>query len=161
MLKRILSLILTVGLLIPSLISCDDTREFSHSELVISLPSGFYKEDSSEYDLVLTDGESSVGIMRISLSAAFESGIPDTLSPLDFAEYMLKKSGIDGAVYSYGDVPYYTVTVNGGGGEYYSLYTFYRSKYAYFAIVFSCPKRLEDEWREKFFSYADTVAFTA
>ena len=159
MLKRIFASLVMLSLLIPTLTSCGE-KTFSHAELYMTLPSSFDAVESAEYDLALTDGEATVGLMRISLVAAMESGIRDTYSPKDFAEFMRDESNIDSEVYTYKDIPYYTVAASSGGRDFYSLYTFYRSKSAYFVIVFTAPKDREEEWREKFLGFADTVNFT-
>ena len=159
MLKRaFIAAALTVSLLL-SLTSCSD-REFSHAELRITLPSGFSEEASESYDLVMRDGDVSVAVLRISLYAASDSGIPDNLSPYAFAEYTSDERGREGDIFIYRDIPYFSDYTEISGRKFYTLYTFYRSKNAYFIVLFSSLRSLESEMREKFFEYADTVSFT-
>ena len=159
MLKRtLISAALLIAMLF-SLTSCSD-KVFSHAEFCITLPSGFSEEESESYDLVMRDGEVSVAVLRISLYAASESGIPDNLSPFAFAEYTSEDRGRAGEIFTYRDIPYFSDYTELSGRKFYTLYTFYRSKNAYFIVLFSSLRSAESEMREKFFEYADTVSFT-
>lgn len=160
MIKRIISLLLLLSVAI-TLISCEEDKTFSHKEISLVLTDEFYETDSENYDLLLTDGRVSVAVARISLATSLENGIPDAFDPLDFAEFFLGESGADANIYTFGDIPYYTAYAEREGDELYLLYTFYRSKYAYFVITYTAPRAAESEWRERFLSFADTVYFTA
>lgn len=158
MVKRILSALILLSLLF-SLFSCG-SEDFSYGELVITLPGGFSEEESDSYDLVMSDGDVRVSVLRISLYAAASQGIPDNLSPRKFAEYVYSERDGEGGVFDYGDIPYFTEYAETGSQRLYTLYTFYRSKNAYFTVLFTSPRSEESDLRERFFEYADTVMFT-
>ena len=161
MLKRIIAAILAIFTLALSLSSCARDKTFSHAELSIVLDTSYDQIQSEQYDLLLDNGDSSVGVKRISLYAASLSGIPDSFSPERFAEHVLSERGEPGEVYTYKDVPYFSLYEAVSGKEFYTLYTFYRSKYAYFIIAFATPSDGEGDLRERFFEFADSVYFTS
>ncbi len=107
--------------------------------------------------MLLSDGESTVAIRRISLFDAEKEGIPAGLSSGDFAEYFLKKSGIDGVTASHNSTPYYTYYTNDEGVRLFSLAAFLRTPYAYFVIVFSTVDVREAIGREEYFSAIDSI----
>lgn len=160
MFRRSVSLLLFLSLLF--LFGCSEQRSFSHAELTLTLTDDFTEVESEGYDLALRSDKVSVGVIRISLAAAENSGIPDTMSPEDFALYTLKEKRGEGAcdVYSYKDIPYFTLYEAVGGREYYTLYTFFRSVHAYFILTLAVPRADEAEYRETLFEYADSVIFT-
>lgn len=158
MLRKILASVLLLATIF-SLSSCG-SEEFSHAELIITLPSGFSSVESDSYDLVMRDGDVSVSVLRVSLYVAAQQGIPDNLSPRAFAEYIFEARGLEGAVYDYKDIPYFTEYAESALRKLYTLYTFYRSKNAYFIILFTAPRKDEAALRESFLEYADTVKFT-
>ena len=161
MLKRAVASVLFCIILIPSLFSCESDKTFSHAELSLVLDTSYEEISSEQYDLLVDNGESSIGIKRISLYAAALSGIPDSYSPERFAEHVLSERGDAGQVYTYKDVPYFSLYERVSGKEFYTLYTFYRSKYAYFIIAFATPSENEGDLRERFFELADSVYFTS
>ncbi len=125
------------------------------------LDSSFTEFSSEQYDLALEGEGMNVGVKRISLYAASVEGVPDNYSPRRFAEYFLSKRGDEAEIFTYGDIPYFSLSESVSGVEFYTLYTFYRSKYAYFIITFATERARESEYRERFFEYADTVYFTS
>ena len=159
MFKRFALLLLALSLSL--LTACTEPMTFSHAELYITLTDDFEETESEGYDLSLSSGDVSFGLIRISRVAAEESGISDTMSPSELAEFTLGEKGKTGAceIYSYSDIPYFTLYEQVGGREYYTLYTFYRSVYAYFIITFAVPRDKEAEYRETLLEYADTVRF--
>lgn len=161
MAKRIISALLLAVLTISHLVSCSSEVTFTHAELAIVLDSSFSSLESEQYDLLLDNEEVSVGVKRISLYAAGQSGIPDSFSPLRFAQFVLDERGETAEIFSYGDIPYFTLYETVSGIEFYTLYTFYRSKYAYFIIAFASLAEDEGEHREEFFGFADSVYFTS
>lgn len=161
MIKRTVAFFALLVLLFFSLTSCTSEKTFSYAELSIVLDSSFEELSSEQYDLVLEGDGMNVGLKRISLLAAVESGIPDTYSPERFAEYFLSKRGEDAEIFTYGDIPYFSLYESVSGVEFYTLYTFYRSKYAYFIITFAAERQDEGKFREKFFEYANSVYFTS
>lgn len=140
--------------------SCSNERSFNHCELYITLNEDFADVGSSNnFDLLLSNGDVSVGISRMTFSAAYDNGIPDTLTDKAFAEYFLKESGKELTVYTRDGVPYFSYTEALGEREYYCVATFYRSLYAYFLVLYSTDAELSDTWREDFLKFATGVHF--
>lgn len=157
--KRGFSLV-SLLLILSLLFSCSDERSFNHCELYITLPEDFEDVGSSDsFDLLLSNGEVSVGIARISFTAGYNQGIPDTLTDKAFGEFFIKQSGKSLTVYTYGGVPYVSYTEIQDGEPYYCLASFYRSLHAYFFILYSTDGALEDKWREDFLKFATGVSF--
>ena len=87
MIKRVLSLFLGMAMLLSLLVSCSSERIFNHCELYLTLSRDFEDVGSSDsFDLLLSNGDVSVGVARISFAAAYENGISDTLTDRAFAD---------------------------------------------------------------------------
>ncbi len=155
---KLSSLALAALLLMSLFISCGE-QIYGHAELRIDLPSDYSEYEAQGFDSSYVSGTSIVGILRISFEAGLTQGIADTYMPREFAEFYLEKLGRDATVEMLGDAAYYQYTDYGETENYYYLSAFYRSKYAYFVILFACP---EDEFKTQqpaFFEYAKSVVF--
>lgn len=157
--KRIFSLLL-VAVILLTVSSCDDEPMLSHCELRMPLPERYTESESDVYDVLYSNGRYMIALTRISFVAGMlGEGIPETLTDVEFAELYLEKCSreaeikSDGVVY----VEYHDTT---GSDEYYYLEAFYRSQYAYFAILFVSDATAEDVARESFLSFAKSVYFT-
>ncbi|MBQ8720395.1 MAG: hypothetical protein IJY65_05120 [Clostridia bacterium] len=137
-------------------------NDYSYCELSLPLASDYYVNEPTEvYDAVFTNGEAAVAIVRISFSAAYADGIPDTYSPRAFAEfYKLNNGQADIELSLEGDVPYYTYTLADGDAEYFLMQSFYRSKYAYLIVSYMCPNAAKSEYFSDFLTYASGAYFT-
>ena len=160
MIRRTIFAILSILLIISVISSCSDYKTFDHCELYIRLPSDFEDVGASDnFDLLISNGDVSVGVSRISFTAAYNNGIPDTLTDKAFAEYFLAQIGKELTVYTRDGVPYVSYTEEHGSRQYYCVATFYRSLYAYFLVLYSTDAHLGDEWRELFLEFATDVTF--
>ena len=130
--KRIIPLILAL-LSVFLLVSC--TSEHTYAEFTLTAPRDYKEYDSKgSYDLAFTDGYATVGIVRISLVSAEQSGLDITYTPGDFAELYMEKAGIDSVLQIEKDIPYYTYFQTVSGKKYYYLAAFYRTEGAYFTV---------------------------
>ena len=152
MLKKVLSLLLAV-LLSFTFISCsDEPPVYSHCELTVPLPENFYEVSDENFDVSYTDGECVVAILRISHDAAVNEGISNLMSTYEFGQFWLlrceRSANLinDGIVYC----DYYD------GGNYY-LEAFYRSKHAYFVVLFATSANKSEMCRSVFIEYANGV----
>ena len=137
--RRIILISVALLLVAATLLSCKDAEPiFEHCELGIRLPSEFDPHDSDgAFDAAWSDGETVVGMYRISFDAAVDQEVPLTLSALGFAEYYLGLTDKTAEIAEYGTVAYYYyLSTAGGGGEYMYLLTFFRTPYSYFIISF-------------------------
>lgn len=159
MIKRVISFFLVLLTVAAALVSCSDECAFTHCEITLTLPKDFGERESENFDLLLSNGEATVGISRITFIAGFNQGIPETYTAKQFASFFMYKSGKDAEIYSYGDVPYYSYTEDSGSKTLYCLATFYRTRYAYIYVLYSTDESKESEWREKFLSYATSASF--
>ena len=157
MLKRFFPLLLVFALLL-SLFSCGE-EYYGHAELRISLPRDFKSFEAENFDSSYTDGECIVGIYRISFEAGFNQGIPDFLTAREFALFYMQATKRESQIKDYGTVPYYEYEeVQDGLTNVYTA-TFFRSKYAYFILLFATPVTLHEEKLPEILSYTDTVIF--
>ena len=158
--RRLLSL---VALLLAFSLTACGTKGPTHyyCELVIPLSEDYVQSDSEEFDVVYTNGECALGILRISFQAAIAEGITDTLSAKSFGLYyanlmcgrdveMQKHSGVDYCSYYDGE----------GALEHYYLEAFYRSDNAYFVLLFATLKGNEDAYKDKILDIMSGVYFT-
>ena len=160
MIKRFTAVFALIVLCLGCVVSCSDEATFKHCEIVITLSSDFEETGKSEnFDMLLSNGEASVGIARIPFLAGVNMGIAETYSAKQFAEYFMYKTDVDAQVYFYGDMPYYSYYSDGADGSYFCIAAFYRTQYAYAYIVFAVDKSLESAWREKFLSIGASVEF--
>ena len=159
MIKKTLALVLVI-LTCLSIASCsDEPIVFSHCELTIPLSEDFYEISDENFDVSYTDGNSVVAILRISHDAALNEGISNLFTAYEFGEYWIHRlerdtnliSG-DGAVWC----DYYEG--EGTGAQYY-LESFYRSKHAYFVVLFATAAGRADTYRDSFLEYAKGVKF--
>lgn len=158
--KRALSAFLGGLLVISLLVSCSGERSFNHCELYITLPREFEDVGSSDsFDLLLSNGDVSIGIARMSFSAALNNGIADTLTDMAFAEFFIAQSGKQLTVYNRKGVPYVSYSEAHDGKEYYCMASFHRSLYAYFFVLYSTDYDKADTWREDFLNIATDVRF--
>lgn len=159
--KRFIASILSFTLFF-FLFSCNDgeNKGYAHCEMTIPLPSDFYKISNPEYDVSFTNGSEYVAILRLSYVAAVTSGIPETLTTEEFGEYWLDECERNCDILRFEDVDYcdYAETVD--GVDYRYLAAFYRSKHAYFVVLFAVQASDNDSYTTKFLRYAADVYFT-
>ena len=161
--RRRISLFLILTLLLSLMVSCGDKDEggiFTHAELTLVLDESFSQEDSSDFDLLVSNGEAAVSVMRLSFDICEDQGISQTYTPRGFAAFFMTKSEKSDELLSYGDTPYYTYAENVSGSELFYTVTFYRTLNAYFVITYATPVEYKDAYEEKFFEYASALYFT-
>ena len=139
--------------------SCSDKNEFSHCELTLVLEDGFSEIESSDFDLLLSNGDVAVSVNRISFAAGFNQGISDTYTAKGFAAFFMHQSKKSDELFMYGDVPYYTYTEKGENKELFYTVTFYRSKNAYFTVAYATDVQNKDLWSSKFLEFAENAYF--
>ena len=159
MLKKLLSLLILLASLICTA-ACDGDTVFAHAELEIKLSQNFREFEAESFDAAYTDGRSLVGIIRISFDASFNQGIPDFLTPEQFARFYKTAMKREAEIKFYGSTPYYEYSEIQDGVKNAYLASFYRSKYAYFAVIFATPEIFLSELKNEFLSYTETVIFT-
>ena len=155
MIKKTISATLIL-LLCFSFVSCLDTDTvYSHCELTIPLADNFREIENENFDVTYTDGESAVAILRISFEAGLKSGISNLMSSYEFGEFWLERCERDASVVKEGTVycEYYD-------GEQYYLETFYRSKDAYFVVLFATAAKNREKNFGKYLEYAEGVKFS-
>ena len=157
--KRILSLSFLLLFVISFLTSCGGVKEFTHCELTLPLGRDFEEKESTDYDLLLSDGKIAVAVTRITFIAGYNQGIPDTYSAKAFANFFMKKSGNGDTVLMLGDVPYFTYTADGKNTEMFYLVTFYRSLNAYFIVTYASKEQDREETEARMFDYVASVYF--
>ena len=136
-----------------SLISCG-ARIPSHAEMRIPLEN-FSEIEAEGFDKAYSVGDSVVAVLRISFEAGFNQGIPETFSPRKFAEFYMKESGRSCDIFEIGNIPYYEYVDSG----IYHLASFYRSRYAYFLVLFGAEESSADSLRDGFVSIAESIYF--
>ena len=163
MLKRALSLLFIISLLF-SITSCGDEAEppmLSHKEFRLPLPEGYVAVENGDFDATVSNGRYMIAVRRISFIAGMQQdGIPETLTDVEFGELYLEKC------HRYEEVQKTTVAYaeyfdSSNGVEHYYVETFYRSPYAYFALLFVSPAELAGEAEGVFLELANKVYFTA
>ena len=134
---------------------------FSYCELKIGLSEDFYTVKDENFDAVYSNGKYTVAILRISFVAAVTENIPETMTPYEFGEFWIEKCNRDANIINDGSVycEYYGYGED-GKEEYFYLESFYRSRYAYFVVLFATDSDLEDVGRVDFLRYAGSVNFT-
>ena len=157
MIKRLITLLLIFATLF--LISSCGGDKYSHAELVIDLGDNFYSANESNFDKSYTDGKNVVAIQRLSFEAAYRDGIGETHTPSEFGRLWLLRTGNERPVETDGEVSYATYYVGEGDEEFLHLAAFYRSRHAYFVVIFATQAGAEIESTEEFLSYAKTVHF--
>lgn len=158
---RILSVLLIFALSLCFLASCGEGKkaEFNHCELTLVLDKGYEQEKSEDFDLLLSNGDVAVSLLRISFEAGFQQGIPDTYTAKGFAAFFMNKSEKSDTLLMRGDVPYYTYTEDVGDREIFYTVTFYRSFDAYFMVAYATDEKNKGELSEKFLEYAEAAYF--
>lgn len=156
--KRIITALL-VAVTLFTLFSCTEEKvRCSYAELAIDLPKSFEPYDQEGiFDAAFYDGETMVGMVRISFVAGYDNGIPDTLSPERFAQYYMSNIGRTGNVDRRGDVPYFVYYNTDNSTTYFYLATFYRTLYAYFAVTYITEAKNEYKNTEKYLEYATSA----
>lgn len=160
LIKRSLALLL-VALISLSLLSCDeDEPMLSHAELRMPLTEGYSETESDVYDALYSNGRYMIALTRISFVAGMlGEGIPETLTDVEFAELYLEKCSRDAEILTDG-VTYVEYSDVSGSDEFYYLEAFYRSRYAYFVILFVSDAALAGVARTDFLDFAKSVYFT-
>lgn len=158
MVKKISALILALALSL-SLFACGARDYFGHAELRIALSEDFKEFEAESFDAAYTDGSAVVGIIRISFEAGFNNGIPDFLTPRQFASVYMKGSGRECEIKTFHGVPYYEYEETLGGARQGYLASFFRSRYAYFAVIFAADESIYSSLVPEFLDYTDTLVF--
>ena len=158
--RRLLSAALVLAMIFMT-VGCSDLDEHSYAELVIELPSEYEVFEAKDtYDLALTNGVAVIGINRISRVSAAESGMPDWLSPSEFAAYYLYMSVEKSEIEYVGQVPYYSYYHTPiGADQQFCLAAFYRSQYAYFTVFCFVSSSAEAGYIGDFIDFIDNVRF--
>ena len=159
MIKRVACAFISLITILSLLSSCGKP-EYKYCELVIPLDSDFKKTENENFDASFTDGESVVAIVRISFVAAYNEGIPETLTPYEFGKFWLKKCGRDAEIMSEGGVSFSTYYEKQNEREYFYLESFLRSGSAYFVVLFVTSKSNEEAGRAEFLDYSSKIYFT-
>lgn len=157
MVKRLVSILLLLASIF-LLASCGG-EIYGHAELEISLPEKFREFEADSFDAAYTNGKALVGIIRISFDASFNEGVPDFLTPEQFARFYKTATKREGDIAFHRDTPYYEYSEVQSGVKNLYLASFYRSKYAYFAVIFATPEIFSESLREEFLAYTETVIF--
>ena len=155
--KRLLCLLVFLALCL-SLVGCKP-REYIYCEVGITLPRSYRPFDASgEYDLAFRDGDTVIGVRRISFDAAIKEGILATHSPLKFAEiYRDRVVGEGDAVMrEHGDIPYFSYTRATSSGTYVYTPAFFRTPYAYFILILVTENSLQVGGCVAFLDICDT-----
>jgi len=155
--RRLLLFFIALAVLL-SLVACDSDSIPGHAEMRIPIE-GYREAEAEGFDAAYTDGERVVAIIRISFEAGFKQGIPETLSAKKFAELYMKETERDEPISISGNIPYYEYRDSANGGELYYLASFYRSKHAYFLVLFATDTEDEATARDAFLAIADSIYF--
>ena len=159
MIKKTVSVFLVL-LLCFSFTSCRGGETvYSHCELTIPLSNDFSEIENENFDVTYTDGETVVAIVRISFKAGLSSGISNLMSAHEFGEYWLERCGRDASIVK-GSAVYCEYYETQGAHEQYYLEAFYRSKYAYFVVLFATAAENREKNLGKYLEYAEGVKFT-
>ena len=159
MLKRLFCSILLIATVF-SCASCGSDKSFTYADLTLTFDKDFREQTSEDYDLLVTNGEATAALSRLSFIDALQQDVSITMSAGEFAEYMLLKTGKSASVFSRGDYAYYTYRESAKEGELYCMATFYRTAYAYVVVLYATAAVHESDYREKFFSYADSAVMS-
>ena len=144
-------------LLCLSLASCSDgPRIYSHCELSIQLPESFYEYEDKNFDVSYTDGTDAVAILRISFDAAVNEGISNLMTAYEFGEYWISRCQREANLIG-GDTVFCDYFEGDGASGQYYLEAFYRSKHAYFVVLFATAAKNSDKSYGKFLEYAGSV----
>lgn len=158
MIKRIVCVTLSL-IIILSTVSCGGPK-YKYCELVIPLDSDFEKTENENFDASFTDGKSVVAIVRISFVAAYNEGIPETMTPSEFGKFWLRKCKRDAEVVSEDGLSFCTYYEDQNENEYFYLESFLRSHSAYFVVLFVTSKSNEVAGRADFLEYSKGIYFT-
>ena len=157
--ERLFSLFLILTFIPCFLVSCTGEKKFTHCEMTLVLDESFSEEESEDFDLLVTNDDIAISLIRISFEAGFNQGISDTYTAKGFAAFFMHKSEKSDTLLMHGDVPYYTYTENTKEHDVFYTVTFYRSYNAYFVVAYAVPEWKKDELGEKLLDYAAKVYF--
>jgi hypothetical protein len=155
LIKKTVSAFLVVLLCFSFVCCSNEPTVYSHCELTIPLAESFSEIENENFDVTYTDRESVVAILRISFEAGLNSGISNLMSAYEFGEFWLERCEREASV-----VKGSTVYCEYYDGEQYYLEAFYRSKRAYFVVLFATAEENADKNRGKYLEYADGVIFS-
>lgn len=158
MIKRIVFALVSLIIILLS-VSCGGPK-YKYCELVIPLDLDFEKTESENFDASFTDGETVVAIVRISFVAAYNEGIPETLTPHEFGKFWVRKCRRNADVVNEDGVSFCTYYEENGGDEFFYLESFFRSRSAYFVVLFATSKSNEEAGRAEFLDYSSKIYFT-
>ncbi len=157
MLKRIL-IILTLAATLITCVGCSDETLYGHCELVIPLTDDYYEVSEPNFDISYSNGVYGIAITRISYVAALSSGLPETMTSADFGEYWLKENSRIANIIN-DEITYTEYSDGEGDEESFYLVAFYRTRYAYFVVMFVADATREDTGRAEFLSFARGITF--
>lgn len=157
--RKIVSLFLILTFSLGFLFSCEEEKTFTHCELTLVLDDSFEREKSADFDLLVSNGEVAVSLIRISFDAALSQGIPDTYSVERFAQFFMIKSEKSDTLLQHGDVPYYSYIETVNSRKLFYTVTFYRSYYAYFVVAYATSTENKDKYASDFLEYSSKAYF--
>ena len=159
MIKRVVFLLVTVGILLTFTSCSSEPSLLSYCEMRMPLGEGFYQTEDENFDVVYSNGKYLIAVLRISFVAAVSEGIAETMTPYEFGEFWIEKCQRDANLINDGAV-YCEYYGNSEDKEQFYLEAFYRSQYAYFVVLFASDSEAEDVGRVEFLNYAESIYFT-
>jgi len=142
-----------------SLVSCGE--DYTHCELTLPLTDDFKSEKNEDFDAFFSNGTAAVALIRMSHAAAITQGVPDYLTAYEFGMLWLDMCDREAEMISTPEVDYCCYYEKSGEDNYYYLAAFYRSRYAYFTVLYCVNAELEDVWRVKFLDFAKGTYFNS
>ena len=158
MVKRIVFALVSLIIVFLS-VSCSGPK-YKYCELVIPLDLDFEKTENENFDASFTDGETVVAIVRISFVAAYNEGIPETLTPHEFGKFWVRKCQRNANVVNEDGVSFCTYYEENEGDEFFYFESFFRSRSAYFVVLFATSKSNEEAGRAAFLDCSSKIYFT-
>ena len=121
------------------------------------LPIGedYQRAEDENFDAVFTNGSYVVAISRITFSAGFLQGVPDTMSAREFAYFFMNKTDRNCELHTDSLTPYYIYFEDG----YFYLNAFYRSPHAYFTVLLSASEGLYPDCLDPFVEIINGAKF--
>lgn len=152
----------TVSVLISS-VSCssdEDTEPYypHHCELALTIPDSYKQKESEDFDAFFSNGEAGVAITRLTFAGPVNDDLEPSMFPSEVARKYAEKNGLSALVTVFDEESYSYFSVSSGG--YYTLYSFYRSRYAHFIVSYTCREEKIKQYSGEFLKYASEAYFT-
>lgn len=134
-------------------------RNFEKDGMLITLTSDYKETEPGNLTSYYKSPRAAVTSVKKDIDLLNELGISSDISTLDYAELIVKSSGIEVSVYEQNALTYFEYAENTNFGSFKYLACVYKDDDAFWLVQFSCQADIYNDMKSEFLKFAQSVSF--